>query len=362
MDNEAAREVLEKALILALQKDYRAKYSKTDLIEEVISGGHKTFRYILVTGILAKTVDSEIHPRSIQAGSKLQGSYDARSLCHKVFVPFERERLSNALGGSNEPYLNKPARFPELDSGNACKGGVDKKLLESSCEVLESLNEATKREVFAALCDCLYYTLKRLDLNKALLPPPKSDLSGVHEIQAFIEDYVSISCEGETCATVVGALISSLKPVLSGNLQVTVHPANQAGSSSKEVSDIDVKRDGELLYTIEIKDKKFAVQDVGHAVSKVEEVGHESLVFVEGPQALLEGCSVGEAEKAYSTEKTSLIFVDLLGYSRSLLTLNPGISPSEFYELLVSHCEEAKVKDKTLQQLAKCARNAGWID
>ena len=39
-----------------------------------------------------------------------------------VIVPFDTEVLNKALGGSNEPFLNKPARFPELSTSNAVRG------------------------------------------------------------------------------------------------------------------------------------------------------------------------------------------------------------------------------------------------
>ena len=68
---------------------------------------------------MAKAVNKEIDALSLQAGDESDGAYDARSLCHKVLVPFEREFMPNSLGGSNEPFLNKPARFPRLTPDNA---------------------------------------------------------------------------------------------------------------------------------------------------------------------------------------------------------------------------------------------------
>jgi hypothetical protein len=208
----------------------------------------------------------------------------------------------------------------------------------------------------------LYYALQRVTEAAALLPAPKAGFFRSHEIQSFIENYVSVSCEGETCVTAIGALWSSLTHALEGDLDVTVHPTNQAGSSSNEVSDIDVTKNGKLAYTLEVKDKKFAAQDVGHAVSKVENAGHGSLIFVVGPQGRLEGCSISDAERAYSSNTTSLIFVHLLHYSRSLLSLMPDSRPADFYKALLNHCRRAKVKDKTLEHLATCARKSGWID
>ncbi len=88
-----------------------------DKITEIMANHDLTYRYILVTGILGKIVNPDIHPRALQKRSLLKGAYDARSLCHKVVVPFEHSK-GDLWGLSNEPFLNKPARHPELDKNN----------------------------------------------------------------------------------------------------------------------------------------------------------------------------------------------------------------------------------------------------
>ena len=75
-------------------------------------------------------------PRQCIPGLPLSGAYDARTVCHKVIVPFEMEVLDKALGGSNEPFLNKPARFPELDKNNAVRRGNDQAILNALCDNL----------------------------------------------------------------------------------------------------------------------------------------------------------------------------------------------------------------------------------
>ncbi len=63
-------------------------------IEEVMGmgSGSKSLKYLLLTGIVARAVDPNIHPRAIQAASKLSGAYDAASLCKQVIVEFERTK------------------------------------------------------------------------------------------------------------------------------------------------------------------------------------------------------------------------------------------------------------------------------
>lgn len=101
----------------------------TEGIGKVLNGNHKTYKYVLVNGILAKATSNKVNPIALQAGAPFSGAFDARSLCHKVVVPFERDFLNNVLGGSNEPFLNKPARFTHLSKDNAVRKGKDKATL-----------------------------------------------------------------------------------------------------------------------------------------------------------------------------------------------------------------------------------------
>jgi hypothetical protein len=84
-----------------------------DAIKRSINSKTKTYRYVLPTQLLAKLVDHEIDCRSVQVGSSLSRSFDARSICHKVIVPFDRSN-HGVLGGSTEPYLNNPLRIPAI--------------------------------------------------------------------------------------------------------------------------------------------------------------------------------------------------------------------------------------------------------
>src|SRR3990172_5870666 len=54
-----------------------------------INSTTKSYRYVLPTQVVAKVVDPALDSRSVQEGSDLAGSFDARSLCHKVIVPFD---------------------------------------------------------------------------------------------------------------------------------------------------------------------------------------------------------------------------------------------------------------------------------
>src|SRR5690606_38688350 len=113
------RAIAEKTLLSAFRERCTKNDEISNAVKKVLNGGHKTYKYILVNAILAKATNNNIDTLSLQAGAPLEGACEARSLYHQVLVPFERDFLQNALGGSNEPFLNKPARFTHLSTNNA---------------------------------------------------------------------------------------------------------------------------------------------------------------------------------------------------------------------------------------------------
>src|SRR5690606_24687256 len=94
-----------------------------------ITGATKTYHYVLLTQLLAKVVQPDLDCRSVQAGNfPYPGAFDARTIAHKVVVPFDKDN-QNVLGGSVEPYVNNPLRvpgiLPEYRSQQKDKAGWD---------------------------------------------------------------------------------------------------------------------------------------------------------------------------------------------------------------------------------------------
>jgi len=108
-------------------------------------------------------------------------------------------------------------------------------------------------------------------------------------------------------------------------VEVKVHKVNQAGSSSNEVSDIDVYANGTLIYTAEVKDKEFAAQDVEHAVTKVAMNDHFSLVFLKGPRGELSGDTEESLIQAWGERGFNLYFATVVDYFCSVVSVAPVI-------------------------------------
>mgnify|MGYP000451011933 FL=1 len=83
------RIVLEKAWneSIDFDKSTRPKVRFASLIEFLlITSTHKTYKYILINGLLGATAGN--NPLCLQKGSGLANAWDARTVCHKILVPF----------------------------------------------------------------------------------------------------------------------------------------------------------------------------------------------------------------------------------------------------------------------------------
>lgn len=356
IDSNQALEILNKAYQRIMVDGYMPSSRFSRQIHDVLYNNHLTFKYIMTNALLAKATNPEINPLCLQVKSTLDGAYDARSLCHNVLVPFEREKLANALGGSNEPFLNKPARFPNLSNNNAVRRGNDQKLLDLLCSFLPQIE--TQEEAFDALSDAVFFAVCIAREKAQIFSVQAQRVPDNIEISNIVDSLLSESFEGQTLALVVGGLMRLLAYSLKGDTRVEVHVVNQCGASSKEVSDIDVYLEDQLLYAIEAKDKLFTAQDVDHAVAKVAAVGHNRLMFVKGPRAALQNTTEDNLVSVAAQHGVYLTFMSHSEFTKMILSIVVPSSIGFFFNVLLEIVKEARLKDDTRDfMLEVCRKN-----
>ncbi|MCP5095585.1 MAG: restriction endonuclease, SacI family [Chloroflexi bacterium] len=354
VSHDLAKEILLEA--------FRGNCSRSDEITQairvILEGSHKTYKYILVTGILAKASSDDANPLALQAKSTLPGAYDARSLCHKVLIPFERDFLNKVLGGSNEPFLNKPARYPELSSDNAVRKGKDKETLLLLIKLLSSIKASRDAQEYLA---CVFSVLKKQIKNKA------SEFKGIQsyapeliQIYEFSLKFVRQSHEGETLAILVGTLESLLHKFLNKDFDVITHKVNQSGASSKEVGDIDVFDGNKYLYSIEVKDKDFNEYDLDHAFDKIFKNGGNRAAFIYGFQASFDKVQVLAEIKKFENDGHFVLLQDIETFIKSTLFRLPVISRSDFANLLIQTSETVTSKDATKNWIKMLFADLDW--
>ncbi|WP_068816512.1 restriction endonuclease, SacI family [Phormidesmis priestleyi] len=318
-------------------------------IRTIIQGKHLTFRYILVTALLGKATNPSINALALQAGADAEGAYDARSLCHGVVVRLERQLLSSSLGGSNEPFLNKPARFPMISPSNAVRAGKDKELLLILHKVLSEIE--TSEQSFNGLCTAVRQTIERQATRSGLLSQLSESANSHLKIIDFVDAFVTKSIEGQVAAIVTGTILSTYFDQFEG-FEVIVHPVNQSGASSNEVADIDIKKNGKNFVAVEVKDKQFSEQDVDHAAFKASQYGLKSITFVIGVNGICIGSSLEQiATTVLLTRNVNVIFVDLVPFIRAVIALGPEFPFANFFAKLQYYAIVTRVRDEVYEHI-----------
>lgn len=350
VDQKAAGQLLREAIAIAQDDSREISVTEWDIkIRTIIQGKHLTFRYILVTALLGKATNSSINALALQAGADVEGAYDARSLCHGVVVPLERQLLNSLLGGSNEPFLNKPARFPLISPSNAVRAGTDRELLLILHKVLSEVE--TAEQAFNSLCTAVLCILERQAARSGLLPQLSESADSHLKSIEFIDAFVTRSIEGQVAAIVVGAVLSIYFDQFEG-FEVIVHPVNQSGASSNEVADIDIKKNGKIFVAFEVKDKQFSEQDADHAAFKASQYSLNSITFIIGVNGACIGSSLKQVAKTILlTRGVNVIFIDLLSFVRSIVALCPELSFAVFFERLQYHAVCARVRDEVFEHI-----------
>lgn len=248
-------------------------------IREVLNASQITYKYILVTNILAKAVNSDIHYRAMQAQSELPGAYNARSLGHQVLVEWEKEH-GERLGGSNEPFLNKPARYPEFSMENAHRSETAHQRLYELLSDLETKTDRGKVDPVNVLRRTLYEISR---LEPQVVEFEASSDAPFRELRTRVSDYLSESGGGERLAAVTaGVLKAYYCSKNDDSLSVEAEHANVPDEFSNAAGDVEVYRDGSLVHAVEVKDKPSERSDLQHAITKAQENELGEYLYVVG--------------------------------------------------------------------------------
>ena len=324
-----------------------------DLIDTVIDNTHLTFKYILFTEILSKATDNTINTLCLQKHSTLPGAYDARTVCHSVIVPFEMETLDKVLGGSNEPFLNKPARFPELAKTNAVRRGNDQMLLNCLCDQLPTIR--TSEDAYTCLVYLLHKLIQLRNQQRGMqifTVPDEANLPV--KLYNYIEKALENSYEGEVLTLVVAGIYHLI--FTGENATVEVHPVNQCGASGKEVSDLDIYVDGQLVSSNELKDKEFAETDVRHAADKVIAAGGTHMLFIEGPRANSAENFENRLVAEYADRNFLLSIIPCEVFFSTAISMIEKIDCHEFMRFILTSAHETKFKEEVISYMDTLAK------
>lgn len=324
VDHASAKSALEKAW-----KDIGAKpkvpLKMQQAIEAVMNAADVTFKYILVTGFLAKYVNPKTHARALQVGSALPGAHDARSLCHGVVIGFEKTK-GNLFGLSNEPFVNKPARHPEHQGDNPQLR--NRPLAERLHAALESAQKASREKVYQGLVHILRIGAVRAASESQVEVTAEVNL---RDVISFIEQFMEKADGGARLAAVWGAFTA----LLNEKSQVKAYSPNAADLYANTAGDIEVYDQKILVSASECKQRPINLDDVKHGIVKASKKGVPEYNFV-----LAAGIVAGQEKeiKAAILKSAENIDCSIIDIQKQIPTLAAVLNPlrrARFGELVV---------------------------
>jgi hypothetical protein len=219
-------------------------------IEQLVNSKIEAFRYALLTQTLAKVVDAEKNCLSLQVTSSPR-SFDARSFCKEVVVPFEGEKLDNILGGSKDPYVSKPLRHEEI-SLNVIEHIKDKEGWKTLYDVLIEIEKDEKLAI-GVLKQVLLEIRKRL-LRKPLELPSIPALT-VDQLREIMVSHLAKPSEGARPQVVVYALLKTFNERTRTYAEITTAKATAPDSHAGRVADIECRNErGDLKLAVCVTD------------------------------------------------------------------------------------------------------------
>lgn len=262
-----------------------------DAIRRSINSKTKTYRYVLPTQLLSKLARPELDCRSIQAGSGLTGSFDARSICHGVIVSFDRENNS-VLGGSSEPYLNNPLRIPAIRPA-ARRAQKDKEGFDDLMKVLNYAQQ-NPQELIGLVREVLMAIQDRLAEVSVTYPVPNR--VSLQQAQATLKDFLGDRSGGLRLQAVAVAIFRAIGERFKLFADVRSDNINAADASTGSAADLECVDDvGDIVMAVEVKDRHLTLRQMQDKLPAVREKGIREMLF------LVQGGTAGDDAQDVAT-------------------------------------------------------------
>ena len=212
-------------------------------IRSILKGRTKSYKYALLTQVLAKALDGSVNTLALQKQAKVDAGkpFDARSFCRKAVVPFEKDSMKGILGSSEDPYVSKPLRHSvvSLDLLDHIK---DKKGWEDLYDILSLIQDKNDREFTENVLRqillelCRSYLKLREDSNALFV---RGKTVTVNDLLGVISDFLSEPSEGARLQVIVYALIKTLNKRVHAFKEIRTSKSTVADEFAGKYSDIE---------------------------------------------------------------------------------------------------------------------------
>ncbi len=268
------------------ESPYISEYILQQGLRQVIHAekyGTRTFKYILVTNVLAKAVNPDIHALALQDQSDLKGSFNSGGLATEVVTDWEKD-YGERLGGSNEPRTNSVYyRQSELNTDYDVRNKDEYETLIRVLSELEEQANAGDLDPMNMLRQTLYEVSRLEPTTVEYTNPPEVPTVDLLE---GLRSYLEKSGLGERLAAVTARVLDAQYFVADKeDVYIKVDHVNVADENSNAAGDIEVfetENEASLLQAVEVKDKPATKADIQHSIQTGRQHELDEYLFVAG--------------------------------------------------------------------------------
>ncbi len=229
-----------------------------DLLVRQQPPGTKAFRYALLTQVLAVYLDPQVDIFALQVRATTEPrrkSFDARSFCKSVVVPFERDHWGNLLGGSPDPYVSKPLRKPRLEREDPSIRNQE--AYRALWTVLEYMNqgrddEAERQSRARMILVEILHQIYSL-LQQRLTPPPLPENIPLDTLMDVVEAFCNQPSLGGRPQYLLVAFLEAFNALTGLYGNIIASKATEADRAKERLGDIEIRdKQGVLKLVIAV--------------------------------------------------------------------------------------------------------------
>jgi len=206
-----------------------------------------------------------------------EGAFDARSIAHKVIVPFDRDN-HRVLGGSPEPYVNNPLRVPAVVSEYR-EHQKAKKDWDKLVRVLDFAEEISDFEQVELLFDQILIEIRRL-LEETEIRYPVPNRISLDAAKDLIAHFLVERSGGTRMEAVCTAMFRAIGKQFSLFDRIDRASTNVADASSGAIADIECYSQGEIVLLVEVKDRTLTLTQIDSKLSNARSRGISEILFM----------------------------------------------------------------------------------
>ncbi len=269
---------LQEALQRGNLADPLADIELREMIYRAINSKTLSYRFVLPTQLLAKLVNPDLNAHSLQSQWEVTGAFDARTIAHKVIVPFNQQH-ANVLGPSAEPYVNNPLRVPAVIHDYA-RQQKDKAGWQELVTVLERVQTCNAPEFTVTVFQQVLLTIyRRLQQTSVTYPVPLR--VSLETTLSLLGAFLQTPSGGRRPQYLTAALLETIGKRFNLYAQVRTGPVTAADAASGLSADIEcLDSAGRVVLSVEVKDRPLSMGDVQAKVTHARQAGISEILFI----------------------------------------------------------------------------------